>query len=447
MTEDQVDEDTVDTSNFVEELGKSRDVVANELKGFITAGRESFTKALKYVEDILDEPLQPGEDPSAKLSRLVGKVDGKYQVPDGRVRDMIANTLEIHTSFLKSLEVLAARIPAQCMQSFMAMKIVGFDRSGVNTAYVSRFQIYLQGSDFDIDKVSLLGFKFRNGKFVTWSPFMDISSIQNLEASLNIPFPTGRAFTAVEDSTKRCSLGDNILYGLTPTVKETEDHELSYVMLDKSGNVLYELVPQKEIDPRFNELPTKPEILKAFKDLSELSGDALSAALQVFAQDGYQVDGVTLKVSDLIPEDLREEIDGKGDVNLNKLKSRILENLDTTISEYTGSSQIKGYRLVLGNEEIDDVKKQAIQRSITYITKSGQTLTVDETGGNILKEYGFDVAEEQAADGTTIGRATRSDVNISAAKDFLNFVLTHPNLFAYKSGKFILNTGVNYKGN
>ena len=447
MTEEQVDEDAVDTSNFVEELGKSKDVVANELKGFITAGRESFTRALKYVEDVLDEPLQPGEDPSAKLSKLVGKVDGKYQVPDGRVRDMIANTLEIHTSFLKSLEVLAARIPAQCMQSFMAMKIVGFDRSGVNTAYVSRFQIYLQGSDFDIDKVSLLGFKFRNGKFVTWSPFMDISSIENLEASLNIPFPTGREFTAVEDSTKRCSLGDNILYGLTPTVKETEDHELSYVMLGKSGNVLYELVPQKEIDPRFNELPTKPEILKAFRDLSELSGDALSATLQVFAQDGYQVDGVTLKVSDLIPEDLREEIDGNSEVNLNKLKSRILENLDTTISEYTGSSQIKGYRLVLGDGEIDDVTKQAIQRSIAYITKSGQTLTVDETGGNILKEYGFDVTEEQAADGTTIGRATRSDVNISAAKDFLNFVLAHPNLFTYKSGKFILNTGVNYKGN
>lgn len=57
---------------------------------------------------------------------------------------------EIHTSFIKSLDILAARIPAQCMQSFMAMKIVGFDESGLNSAYVSRWQIYLQGSDFKL---------------------------------------------------------------------------------------------------------------------------------------------------------------------------------------------------------------------------------------------------------------------------------------------------------
>ena len=99
---------------------------------------------------------------------------------------------EIHTSFLKSLEILAARIPAQCMQSFMSMKIVGFDESGLNTAYVSRYQIYLQGSDFDIDKVSLLGFKFKNGEFIKWSPFMDLYSKELLEASENLPFPTGK---------------------------------------------------------------------------------------------------------------------------------------------------------------------------------------------------------------------------------------------------------------
>jgi hypothetical protein len=47
-------------------------------------------------------------------------------------------SIDIHTSFLKSLEILAARIPAQCMQSFMSMKIVGFEESGLNVAYVSR---------------------------------------------------------------------------------------------------------------------------------------------------------------------------------------------------------------------------------------------------------------------------------------------------------------------
>ena len=54
------------------------------------------------------------------------------------VKRMIEKGLEVHTSFLQSLEFLAARIPAQSHQSFMAMKVVGFDESGKNSAYVSR---------------------------------------------------------------------------------------------------------------------------------------------------------------------------------------------------------------------------------------------------------------------------------------------------------------------
>ena len=45
--------------------------------------------------------------------------------------------IKIHTSFLKSLEVVAARIPAQSMQSFMPMKVIAYENANVNTAYVS----------------------------------------------------------------------------------------------------------------------------------------------------------------------------------------------------------------------------------------------------------------------------------------------------------------------
>ena len=53
-----------------------------------------------------------------------------------------------HTSLLKSLDVVAARIPAQSMQSFMPMKVVAYDNPDINTAYVSTMQILLQGSDY-----------------------------------------------------------------------------------------------------------------------------------------------------------------------------------------------------------------------------------------------------------------------------------------------------------
>lgn len=53
---------------------------------------------------------------------------------------------EIHTSFLKSLNVVAARVPAQSMQSFMPMRVVAFEAPDINTAYVGSAQFLFQGS-------------------------------------------------------------------------------------------------------------------------------------------------------------------------------------------------------------------------------------------------------------------------------------------------------------
>lgn len=56
------------------------------------------------------------------------------------------------TSFQDSLKFIAARIPAQTLQSFMAMKCVAWTENSKNMAYVSHFQTYLQGSDYDMQK-------------------------------------------------------------------------------------------------------------------------------------------------------------------------------------------------------------------------------------------------------------------------------------------------------
>ena len=50
---------------------------------------------------------------------------------------------EKHTSFLRSLDIIAARIPAQSMQSYMPMKVVAFENPDVNNAYVSTYQLLL----------------------------------------------------------------------------------------------------------------------------------------------------------------------------------------------------------------------------------------------------------------------------------------------------------------
>ena len=100
-----------------------------------------------------------------------------------------------HTSFLKSLDIIAARIPAQNMQSFMPMRVVGFENPNINNAYVSTTQLWLQGSDYDIDTVSLATFAInKNGKLVLWSPYAKLDSIESLEQSLELPYPTNESF-------------------------------------------------------------------------------------------------------------------------------------------------------------------------------------------------------------------------------------------------------------
>lgn len=130
-------------------------------------------------------------------------IDSIRKNPDKVVDDPMIEMLrdsakEIHTSFMKSLDVLAARIPSQTMQSFMPMRVAAFENPDINSAYVNYWQIWLQGSDFDIDKVSMLGYSFdRSGKYIGWSPYFNLSSSTMLKVSETLPFPSGKKMEIV----------------------------------------------------------------------------------------------------------------------------------------------------------------------------------------------------------------------------------------------------------
>lgn len=100
---------------------------------------------------------------------------------------------QIWTSFMKYLENVAARIPAQSQQSFMAQRVAMFENTDTNNAYVSKFQFFLQGSDLDIDAVSIQTFDInRNGIYETYSPYANLDSPALLKTSEKyLPFPTG----------------------------------------------------------------------------------------------------------------------------------------------------------------------------------------------------------------------------------------------------------------
>ncbi len=125
----------------------------------------------------------------------------KKKIGEISYRNYIQNYLDSLThkkyiSFQKSQDFTSSRIPAQTLQSFMYMKAVGFTGVHTNQAYVSHFQTYLQGSDYDIDKSYMLGHEFDdNGIYLGWSSLFDYSSIDSLHASENLPYPKGRVYS------------------------------------------------------------------------------------------------------------------------------------------------------------------------------------------------------------------------------------------------------------
>ena len=155
--------------------------------------RNTKYRAVRDYKDVIDTEM------NVYGSSLETAIENIKRVSISDINDspigqlLLSRGHEIHTSFLQSLKVVAARVPAQCMQSFMPMKVVAFEAPDINTAYVSTAQFLFQGSDLDIDAVSLASFTLdKSGRYIIHSPFANIDTIENLEASEKIPFPTGK---------------------------------------------------------------------------------------------------------------------------------------------------------------------------------------------------------------------------------------------------------------
>lgn len=132
-----------------------------------------------------------------KNMNLNFKMDLKKGEVFNRQKD-IASLLgrRVFASWQKSHEVVSARIPAQSMQSFMPMRNVAYNLGGKNDAYVSISQIWLQGSDFDIDKAYILGYSFNSkGNYNSWSSLTDYSSKEQLDALNLLPKANNQTVT------------------------------------------------------------------------------------------------------------------------------------------------------------------------------------------------------------------------------------------------------------
>ena len=247
---------------------------------------------------------------------------------------------QIWTSFMKYLENVAARIPAQSQQSFMAQRVAMFENTDTNNAYVSKFQFFLQGSDLDIDAVSIQTFDInRNGIYETYSPYANLDSPALLKASEKyLPFPTGDKIdqylvfdptqTTMHQLIAKQHYDGKRLFGLAHKLNQQD--ALFLINYTKNGNVIVEINTNSE--QNIKDLAT---IIKSLdgENWKYYEDDTLntSALASLLSTDGEIK--LTVDLYDKIENGIIEAIDKHNTYLKNNSKAkndRILKNFAVT---------------------------------------------------------------------------------------------------------------------
>lgn len=180
-----------------------------------------------------------------------GKAEDGVVKYSNRVRNRILNQYheklaqKQYTSFMKSQEFTVSRIPAQTLQSFMQMRNVGFTGTPTNQCFVSHWQTWLQGSDYDIDKAYIMGLSFDgNGRYVGWSNLFDYSSLETIKASEYLPMPKKKVYEVTPSGSNIDSFIVNIL-GATDAVARINGYvELLNYLNDNNITQINYTVPE-----------------------------------------------------------------------------------------------------------------------------------------------------------------------------------------------------------
>nr|DAU84780.1 MAG TPA: hypothetical protein [Caudoviricetes sp.] len=121
----------------------------NPIKKFSEGKQNSINNALQFL--IADKNVDNNVKEILQLQLNNLSENSKQNIElltEAKERFLKNEAHEKWVSFQDSLKFISARIPAQTLQSFMAMKLVAWTKNSKNMCYVSHFQTYLQGSDY-----------------------------------------------------------------------------------------------------------------------------------------------------------------------------------------------------------------------------------------------------------------------------------------------------------
>lgn len=180
--------------------------------------------------NLIIESVQSLTDIQPNLTYLNSQKGHKYLTATQEEKNRLIKAFlkdeeqRVRVSFYKTLEVISSRIPAQTLQSFMSMEVVGYAQMDTNVAYVTSLQTFLQGSDYDIDKAYMLTYFFdSNGKFIGWSPLFSLKSEEALDASIKLPYPEDIYIGIVSSTTDKNGNLNTNLYGFGNALKYNLD--------------------------------------------------------------------------------------------------------------------------------------------------------------------------------------------------------------------------------
>lgn len=353
-----------------------------ELLNLLDAARSSksrkangFAKRLAKIGD-----YEKQRDYLYKLTKYEDLIKGDTKNP--AYLALQKESRQIWTSFMKYLENVAARIPAQSQQSFMAQRVAMFENTDTNNAYVSKFQFFLQGSDLDIDAVSIQTFDInRNGIYETYSPYANLDSPALLKASEKyLPFPTG-------DRIKVEEIHDPTITTMHQLIaKQHYDGKRLFGLADKLNQqdalFLINYTRNKDVTVEVN---TNSE--QNIKDLADILESINSEDWYSYKDDISN----TRALADLLSID----VDTKLDIELyDKIERGIIEALDKHNTYLKNNSKAKNDRILknfavtsLLNIIKNPVNLREAQSSVDVMTSTAKNLTKASPKNAVQKTF------------------------------------------------------------
>ena len=379
----------------------------------------NFSKEIDYDQDLSEYVVS-----LYKMMRAANpnkNDNNRFKISGSNLRKALRafnakNKNKQYTSFQKAQSFTVARIPAQTLQSFMMMKNVGFTGTETGQCFVTAWQTWLQGSDYDIDKAYVMGLCFdTNGKYIGWSNLFDYSNEKTLAASEYLPIPQKIRHIVINDA---AAARANLAKQLTETTDENRKGVIE--------NRLKQLDHIVDLDPWIERISSEQDQASKIR----LYADLINEINRESYQDG---DSKTVNISYTNPNGLEVV------KNLNKHEfTQIPPNLSQDVSKNFISSHIQNtvQDLVNMTRAYSPIEMEDFRAASEYSPKqkAASEMTLLNPATKYLMQYSNMTGKN------VIGIAANGEKSSFMWHYYLNDLIRHGNAEKRKFGHFQFTT-------